>query len=246
MMEVFSAPDWLLEKLHSASHNEVVKICTIFYGIWYWRNKLVWENRVIAANLAMEGVFLQMKEWVEARKSVDKARVIHTHSGNSNDKQWYPPDINMMKVNVDAPWHTEASSFTIGMVIRDHRGCFIEGRTMAFPNTADVLEAELIGVKEALAWILSRGEGRVMVETDSKLSVEAIKGKRKYVLEVGHTIDQCQVLLQQLPNVSINHVRKQANKVAHELARMPCMINCSIVYASPPTYLVEICSTDAA
>lgn len=126
MMEVFSAPDWLLEKLHSASHNEVVKICTIFYGIWYWRNKLVWENRVIAANLAMEGVFLQMKEWVEARKSVDKARVIHTHSGNSNDKQWYPPDINMMKVNVDASWHTEASSFTIGTVIRDHRGCFIE------------------------------------------------------------------------------------------------------------------------
>lgn len=132
------------------------------------------------------------------------------------------------------------------MVIRDHMGCFIEGRTVTLQNPADVFKAETIGVREALAWVLSREERRVTIETDSKLTVEAIMGKRKCMLEVGHIIDQCPVMLQLLPKVSVKYVHKQANKVAHGLARISCIINCSIVFASAPTHLVETCLIDTS
>ncbi|XP_074352364.1 uncharacterized protein LOC141691531 [Apium graveolens] len=38
---VFSAPEWLLQKLSSARYDEVVAICLVLWGIWFWRNKRV-------------------------------------------------------------------------------------------------------------------------------------------------------------------------------------------------------------
>lgn len=44
MMEVFSAPEWQLNKLEVAKHEEIVKICVVLGGIWFWRDKKVWNN----------------------------------------------------------------------------------------------------------------------------------------------------------------------------------------------------------
>lgn len=41
MKEVVSAPQWVLNKLETAKHDEVVKICITLWGILFWRNKKV-------------------------------------------------------------------------------------------------------------------------------------------------------------------------------------------------------------
>lgn len=76
------------------------------------------------------------------------------------------------------------------------------------------------------------------------LTVRALYGDNMNLLEVGHVIDQCNRLLQALPAVSVNHIRKQANKVAHSLARIPCLLNCFIAFSFPPTHVVETLSSN--
>lgn len=85
----------------------------------------------------------------------------------------------------------------------DHTGSFIEGRTLSFAKPGTVLEAESIGVKEALSWMQSREDNRVIVETDSKLTVDAINSQKQYLLEVGHIIDQCSSILHLLPETRL-------------------------------------------
>lgn len=100
------------------------------------------------------------------------------------------------------------------------------------------------GVREALSWVLQRGDGNTIIETDSYLAVRAIQGKKNYMVEVGHVVDDCKQLIQLAPGLVVTHIRKQANKVAHNLARFPCSCNCFYVLTSPPTQLLETFMSD--
>lgn len=123
--------------------------------------------------VVMEYSFRYLKEWKSAGKKSqlldkqDKADV-------NVDKKWRPPDIGTWKLNVDASFVQDAECFIIGMIIRDHAGVFVEGRSMTLPHPGSVFEAECIGVKEALSWLTDHQSRKVIVETDSLLIAKAL------------------------------------------------------------------------
>lgn len=143
-----------------------------------------------------------------------------------------------------------AESFSIGMVMRNHLENFIEGRTVTLYQAADALEAEVLEIREALSWVKNMDDRKVTVGSDSLVAVNAINGRNHFLLEVGHIIDHCRMVLQSLLGVSVKYVRKQANEVAHGLAKMPSLINCFVIcfviFTSSPAHLVEICNIDAS
>lgn len=59
-----------------------------------------------------------------------------------------------LKINVDASFVAGSETFTIGMVARDCKGLFIEGRCITLPCPTTVVEAECIGVREILSWAM--------------------------------------------------------------------------------------------
>ncbi|XP_074328486.1 uncharacterized protein LOC141666398 [Apium graveolens] len=197
--QIFSANEWLLDILEVSLVDEVVKICTALYGIWLARNKKVWEDLDLPDSIAMNIVFQIVQEWSNARVSKQKGVFSHPAGGNCGDRKWIPPIQGSYKVNVDASWYPEADMFSVGMVLRDCCGTFVEGRSMVLPKSANPFEAECIGMREALSWVKSWEEKDVMMESDSKLTTDAISGEHEYVLEVGHIIDQCKLLLHSLP-----------------------------------------------
>ncbi|KAL8105033.1 hypothetical protein AgCh_028992 [Apium graveolens] len=240
-----STPDWLLGKLDSAGTEEIVSICTILWGVWFWRNKKVWERRSVNASVAMDGSFNTIREWREAREVGKRESDIAKSANCSKVKRWLRPEEGTFKCNVDASFYPGADTFSVGMVIRDCRGSFLEGKCMTLKSPASVFEAECIGVREALSWVQSRDDRcEVVLETDSLLTVDAIKGTKEYRLEVDHVVDQCNVMPEQSYNVKISHIRKHANRVAHGLARIPCTVNCFNVFSSPPDHLVETVLSD--
>lgn len=228
--EIFSANDWLLNKLEVASVEETAKICTTLYGIWMARNRKVWDNVDLTGIAAMQLAFRNVQEWKEARQSKRKGVGGQVSGTKLSDTKWVPPPHGSYKVNVDASWIPGAEISTIGMVLRDNAGVFLEGRTVAMGKAANAFEAECIGVREALSWVKNRTDRDVVVESDSKMTIEAITGDHEYVLEVGHVIDQCKMLLHSLTGTSVKHIRRQANKVAHGLAKMPCSVNCCNIF----------------
>lgn len=243
LREDFSASQWLLSQLETTKHEELVNTCVVLWGIWYWRNKKVWNNQTVNPSVAMRSSFSILREWKAARHRVQLGSR-GTEGDNVVDVKWKPPEPGVLKLNVDASFRTEESSFSIGMVIRDHEGVFVEGRSMSLPRPSSVFETECIGVREALPWLQNYREWRVVVETDSLLTADALCTDRNNLLEVDHVLDQCKILLHSLPGVCVRHIRKHANTVAHSLARIPCLLNCFIMFTSPPTDLVEIIVSD--
>lgn len=243
--EVEDVSRWLLDKLSSESYDRLKLFAMTLWGIWFFRNKKVWEQKVVTAEFAMDWSLMQLKEWGEACSRVHQ-RVLQVRRNNdTNNDRWVAPETGLLKVNVDASIVEGSSHFSVGMVLRDHRGDYLGGKVMKVAAAVSVLEAEAIGIDEALSWISSRTEGRVCVESDSLTAVQAINSQSVYHLEIGHILDACRLKLSVRPNIHVKHVRRLANRTAHLVARVPCELNCCIDLVSPPRFVLESLMYDA-
>lgn len=159
--------------------------------------------------------------------------------------KWVAPNEDEYKMNVDASISAGLPYFMVGMVIRDHVGQFVQGRVVKFAGVVSVLEAEAMGILEALSWLRTLPTMRVLIECDSLTAVKAISTGVDYQVEVGHIIEACRSLLAQNQDVSVHFIRRQVNKVAHLMAHEPCSLNFHNVFLSRPVFLLESIVFDA-
>ncbi|XP_074363624.1 uncharacterized protein LOC141704237 [Apium graveolens] len=97
------------------------------------------------------------------------------YDGQVSTKGWVAPAYGEFKLNVDASIKEGEPFFSIEMVIRNCRGNFVRGRTMKCARVVSVLEAEAVGVREALLWLLTLPHMKPMkFESDSLVAVNAI------------------------------------------------------------------------
>lgn len=245
MNNVENASVWLLNILCSEAHDNIVKIVTVLWAIWFSRNKKIWEDKDLTPDAAVAWSSKQIKDWQEVNKKRQGARIRTNSVGNVTEQRWKPPSRGELKINVDASIFTGERSFRIGMVIRNDQGHFVQGKCMRFAGEISVLEAEMVGILEALRWVQEWPGRHIVIESDSILSVNAIQKAACNYLELGDLIRQCRVILDGRADLSVHFVRKHANKVAHKLARLPCALNGSYVISSPPTHVLETLMSDS-
>lgn len=205
----------------------------------------MWEGKSVTASLAMDSTFKSVDDWRVAQSIRSGGR--RTNS-QTHARRWFPPPVGALKLNVDASLFKGANTFSVGMVLRDHNGEFLAGKNLSFLSPDSVFEAEAIGAKEALSWIKEQGlqNHRILLESDSLMVVRGLTGRVLNLLEVGEVLDQCKILLNELTSTSIHFVRNQANRVAHKIARLPCLVDCQNVFTSLPECLVETVFADAS
>lgn len=146
----------------------------------------------------------------------------HTPGGEKNCQRsahkWKPLDPGAYKLNADASFTAGKDSFSIRMVLRDHVGAFIAGKVMSLKKVDSVVEAEAVAVKEA---------------------------HHENQLEVGYTLDVCRDILESKPDLFLSFAKRQANKAAHLLARVPCLLGCQSIFTSRVPILLETLMFDA-
>jgi hypothetical protein len=76
-----------------------------------------------------------------------------------------------------------------------------------------------VGLLEAIQWIQNSHMPIVHVETDCLQVVHAIRTNARNNSEFGKIIDMCRNLINTSQNCKVSYVRRQANRVAHELAQ---------------------------
>ncbi|PNX80526.1 eukaryotic translation initiation factor 3 subunit c [Trifolium pratense] len=109
--------------------------------------------------------------------------------------------------------------FGIGICFRDSLGSFVQAHTMIFPFVVTTAECEATAIKHALALALSNGFERVIFESDCQQVVNALCNDYLYANELGTLLSTCSSFLNSNANYNIAYVRRQANRVAHNLAR---------------------------
>lgn len=118
---------------------KLVLIATGLWGIWSVRNMKVWDNKTMTPELAMQWSTLQVVQWRE----MQQIRNCRTNSSGQGQQRavprWAPPEPGALKINVDASVCPGRSSFTLGMVMRDHVGSFCKARNVCKGGEVTVL-----------------------------------------------------------------------------------------------------------
>jgi ribonuclease HI len=204
----------------------------IMWCLWKRRNEKIWEEAEKPVHVSINAAREYLLQWREIKAKQEKAYPATVN----NRVRWQPPTDGEFKCNVDAALFNEEQQFGMGMCIRGAHGTYVKARTMVFEGTPPPLEAEAYALKEALIWLEELGISRVVIELDCMLVVNAINEKLRDSTEFGAIIKQCRLLLDNHPNFKISFIRRQANFVAHTLARA------SKSYASRQTFeLIPSC-----
>jgi ribonuclease HI len=108
--------------------------------------------------------------------------------------------------------------YCIAACMRDAQGRFVKAYTRWFEGKPEISEAEALGVLEALRWIQHEQMRDVQLETDCLQIIQALQSKSRNNTEFGIVINLCCSMLNLNLNYKVNHVRRQTNRVAHNLA----------------------------
>lgn len=236
---------WLLDLIERNDPVLITAAPTVLASIWFARNRKVWENKVMTPSVSVEIYKRQVAEWREANqgKQVGSQAMRLEHR---RQLTWVPPEEGRLKLNVDAAVSENADEFSVGLVVRNDAGRFRMGKVMKWSGKVSVLEAESRGVCEAVKWAMSCGLDHVVIESDALVVVQACHSEESYQTEVGHIVDECKELLITRGDYSVKYISNHANKGAHWMARVPCLLNGCNVFESPPGLLVEMVPAEFA
>ncbi|KAM6598685.1 hypothetical protein CsatA_018294 [Cannabis sativa] len=216
----------------------------ISWSIWTTRNELIWQNKSRNAKEVVKSARLVLDQW----------KVVNFESPNAyfatgdalGSKLWRKPDQSTIKVNVDGAIFEDQQKFGFGYIARDCFGALIEAVSGSRRGYVLPEIAEIIGIKEALSWIKNKGWGKVVVESDSLVAVQAIQSSIHMPSQFGLLVEDCRLILSSLNNVQVSFVNRSANKAAHSIARGSCFSSDRIYLESnAPSSLRNIVIADA-
>ena len=137
----------------------------------------------------------------------------------------------MLKCNIDEAIFQNSNFVGVVMVLRDDTDSFVAARSNYFNGLGSVREVEITCLVKAIHWVLSM---QVHFELDAKGVVNAIASTNQDLSAFGSLVHHCRILLCESSGFKICYVRRQANVVAHTIARA------SHFYASPIVFTYSL------
>ncbi|XP_065636888.1 uncharacterized protein LOC136070629 [Quercus suber] len=114
---------------------------------------------------------------------------------------WKPPLWPLIKVNFD------------GSIFRDED--FVGAGVLPYSPNA----IEIIAATKALKFALNIGLSSIVLEGDSKITINALQSRGPSLVEFGNQIEEAKLLASQFTVVEFGHSRRQGNSIAHNIAR---------------------------
>jgi ribonuclease HI len=138
----------------------------------------------------------------------------------ANTEKWRCPEPRQVKLNVDATFFSDSREGATGAVLRDFKGRFIAACMTYLPHIALATMAEAMAMKDGLALALRLRCNSVHAESDSSDTIVACNGSEMWWSEPAVIYADCIYVSTSIGSVIYNHVSREANKVAHEVARV--------------------------
>jgi ribonuclease HI len=157
---------------------------------------------------------------------------------------WTRPDSHTYKINVDAAYFPNGSG-AIGVILRNHKGVALAGRSRLFSNVLNAATAEALALKDGLQLTEVLGCIPAVVESDCLEIVNAFNDNNELWSPYAAILADCLHQAQAITRVTVRHCSREANEVAHSLAKH-CYSNnlCCNWDDDPPSFLLDRLSHD--
>jgi len=130
---------------------------------------------------------------------------------------WSPPSRGVLKLNMDAHFIRDGR-WSVGMILRREDGGTVVVATRVVRSDNDATLAEAIGIQEALKLILQHKVEPIIIESDSQVTIQALRGKDGDMTYWGKII-WSYIQTCGCSKIDFRWTRRSGNKAAHEFAR---------------------------
>ena len=127
-----------------------------------------------------------------------------------------PPDPEVVKLNFDDS--NNHYSATRGFILRDWTGKVIKLGTTNYGQSLSLV-AEARALKDGLCMAIQTGYSTKCVEGDNLIVIQASKGLQQVPWQIKNIIQDIQMLVQQIGQVRVSHIYREANMAADWLSR---------------------------
>ncbi|GAU43422.1 hypothetical protein TSUD_334850 [Trifolium subterraneum] len=211
-----NAMDRIFAICSNESSDTVGRVAMLLWCIWHNRNDKLWNDNVQMPRQIGRHAFDAWNDWYSVHK-LQSNNVCGTTKADL--VRWEKPTLDWVKCNVDVAFVSGSGRTSMGLCFRDINGHFMAGMTQWQQTVISSIEGEAWALLLAMEEARYRGLNRVQFESDSKVLIEAIHMKRRGNSEFLSIVHDILSLMSSSINFEVKFVRRQANLVAHTLAR---------------------------
>jgi ribonuclease HI len=190
----------------------------IFHRIWLRRNKLIFEGHFshpLKVFSDASSLFDDFK-----RHNLREPLVLASSSvGSIFCKIWKPPTATSFKVNWDASLNINSELVGFGCVLRNEEGFVIAAKCCVCKALVDPVCAEVMATLVALDFCSDLDVSSIECEGDSLQIIKGVSSTDYSLDKIGHFLDAIKQKAASFLVCKWSHCFREANEVAHLLAR---------------------------
>lgn len=159
-------------------------------------------------------------------------------------KGWSKPIQSFVKLNVDASFDADDLRGTTGAVIRESKGNFVAASNSRIEFVHDSMSAEIHALKQGLILAQSLGCNKVVCCSDNMDVIQAMNNGGYSSGIAAAILDDCYHLAIEFVKIKFEHDYREANSVAHELARLARGQMQQVWFENPPVSIIPLLISD--
>jgi ribonuclease HI len=225
-----TAADLIFDICRTADRDIAGRFATLVWTLWQNRNNKVWQDEQECGRRLGINAHQFWLDWVQFQ-NFQQHRTVRS-AQLQQQVRWQKPPVGWFKCNTDAAFHDASNKTSAGWILRNYTGNFVMAGTAWYQGKYSIIEGEAKALLEAMRTMEQNGFSHVIFETDSKNVVDAIHNLRLGISEFSSIICNIRNVLSLNQNFVVKFVKRQANIVAHNLARA------AIVWTS--RYVVDV------
>ncbi|KAL0007153.1 hypothetical protein SO802_008655 [Lithocarpus litseifolius] len=133
--------------------------------------------------------------------------------------RWHAPPAGVFKINVDGATSENGRNSSVGVIIRDSNGMTVVSCSNYLSGQFTALETEALAVECGILLAREMELAQVIIETDALSVVQSITtGETEG--GIGHSYLGIIGLLNTLRSWKLKHLKRDYNRIAHELAQI--------------------------
>jgi hypothetical protein len=159
--------------------------------------------------------------------------------------RWMKPKPRWLKLNVDASFYVDKYAGAARAVIRDYEGSFVAAKCVPLPHVESAAMAEALAMRHGLELARDIGCNILIAESNSTNTIEACNGESRWWNQSSKIYAGCIDLIPSIGLVSFKVCSREANQVAHNIARFFFSNNVSFSWVNePPSFIFDSLTND--
>ena len=200
----------LLCKSGIRDQSEILNCFLWLLGRYHNRNSVVFESVCRLPNHIWGFAIRYLHEYRMERVAVNKKQAAGT-------ERWTPPPPGVFKVNVDGATSEDGRNSSVGAIIRDSCGAVTAACCKYFQGHYSVAKVEALAVEAGILIAHNMKISQVIIESYAESTISDISAKLVDG-SLGHLYQGILAVLNSFSSWKIKHLKREYNKVAHELA----------------------------